>query len=174
MSDSVHPDLNSAADFHLRNLLAESIEEPWYRSLPRNLRESLFPAKLPPLLLTSQPVDVKDIWGSYGRQKESGLMSLAIHCGVAALLFTVLSNPVVQVEVKKAGRLFAPVFAPLPETAPKPKTLQGGGGGGDRSLLAASIRTRSEVCDPAIRATCRRREQCESQALGGDDAHRSP
>src|SRR6266850_8523955 len=55
----------------------------------------------------------------------AGLMSLAVHVCVVMLLFTVLSNPVVQVKVKQAGRLFVPVIAAyLPE-----KTLQGGGGG---------------------------------------------
>src|SRR5882762_3305563 len=65
----------------------------------------------------------------------AGLMSLAVHGCVVMLLFTVLSNRVVQVTVKKAGRVFMPVIAAyLPET-----TLQGGGGGGgDQSLLQAS------------------------------------
>jgi protein TonB len=64
----------------------------------------------------------------------AGLMSLAVHGCVAILLFTVLSNPVVQVRVKQVERLFMPVAAAyLPE-----KTLQGGGGGGDKSLLQAS------------------------------------
>src|SRR5882762_9910624 len=64
----------------------------------------------------------------------AGLMSLAVHGCVVMLLFTVLSNPVVQVTVKKAGRVFMPVIAAyLPE-----KTMQGGGGGGDRSLTEAS------------------------------------
>jgi len=65
----------------------------------------------------------------------AGLMSLAVHACVVMLLFTVLSNPVVQVTVKKAGRVFMPVIAAyLPE-----KTLPGGGGGGDRSLTEASM-----------------------------------
>src|SRR2546422_6371205 len=50
--------------------LAESIEEPWYRSLFQNIKESIAPPKLPPLMLTSQPVAVKDIWGLYGRSEE--------------------------------------------------------------------------------------------------------
>src|SRR5437899_11043689 len=105
-----HPDSNSsaAADVHLSHLLAESIEEPWYRSLFQNIKESVAPPKLPPLMLTSQPVAVKDIWGLYGRKKESGLMSLAVHGCVVTLLFTILSNPAIQVKVKQAGRLFVP------------------------------------------------------------------
>jgi TonB family protein len=64
----------------------------------------------------------------------AGLMSLALHGGAILLMFTVLSNPAVQVTVKKAGRLFVPVLtAYLPQ-----KTQQGGGGGGDRSPAPAS------------------------------------
>ena len=89
-------------------------------------------------MLTSQPVAVKDIWGLYGRKKESGLISMAVHGCVVMLLFTVLSSPAVQVKVKQAGRLFAPVIAAYLPEAPKPKPQQGGGGGGDRSPTPAS------------------------------------
>ncbi len=69
----------------------------------------------------------------------AGLMSLAMHGGAVLLMFTVLSNPAVQVKVKQAGRLFMPVIADyFPEAAPKPKTMQGGGGGGDRSPAPAN------------------------------------
>jgi protein TonB len=65
----------------------------------------------------------------------AGLMSLAVHGCVVMLLFTVLSNPAVQVKVRQAGRLFMPVtMAYLPE-----RMLQGGGGGGDRSPTPASM-----------------------------------
>src|SRR4051812_40325929 len=97
MADLAHPDPNSApADLHLERLLAGNIEEPWYKSLYRNIQETINPPKLPPLELTSKPVPVKDIWGLYGRKRESGLMSLAVHGAVVALLFTVLSNKTVQ------------------------------------------------------------------------------
>jgi len=68
----------------------------------------------------------------------AGLMSLAVHGCVVMLLFTVLSSPAVQVKVKQAGRLFAPVIAAYLPEAPKPKPQQGGGGGGDRSPTPAS------------------------------------
>src|SRR2546428_2126841 len=141
MPDLAYPDSNAraAADVHLRHLLVKSIEEPWYHSLFQNIKEIINPPKLPPLMITSHPVAVKDIWGLYRRKKESGLLSLAVHGCVVILLFTVLSSKAVQVKVKQAGRLFVPVIsAYLPEAAPKQTTLQGGGGGGDRSLTRAS------------------------------------
>src|SRR5205823_15004255 len=100
----------------------------WFRSLFQNLKETVVPPKLPPLMLTSQPVAVKDIWGLYGHKKESGLMSLLVHGVVVLLLFTVLSNPSVQVRMKKAAHLIAPGLSPyLPHPAAKP--MNGGGGG---------------------------------------------
>jgi TonB family protein len=141
MSDLAHPDPRSAlsADDHLNHLLAENIEEPWYKSLIQNVKDLVSPPKLPPLVVTSKPVAVKDIWGLYGGKKESGLMSLAFHAGVVVLLFTLGTNKAVQQKVKEAVHLVSPDIAPyMPEAAPKPKTMQGGGGGGDRSPTPAS------------------------------------
>jgi len=141
MSDLAHPDPSAglSADIHLKNLLAENIEEPWYKSLIQNVKDLISPPKLPPLEVTSKPVAVKDIWGLYGGKKESGLMSLAFHTGVIVLLFTVGSNKAVQQKVKEVVHLVSPDIAPyMPEAAPKPKTMQGGGGGGDRSPTPAS------------------------------------
>jgi TonB family protein len=140
MSELVHPDPRSGAtaDVHLDRLLAESVEEPWYKSLAQNIKDTISPPKLPPLVLTSKPVAVKDIWGLYGRKKESGVMSLLIHSCVAVLLFTVLSNKTVQVKMKEAVHLIAPDIAPYVAQPVKPKVLQGGGGGGDRSPTPAS------------------------------------
>src|SRR5215467_1058716 len=129
MSDLAHPDPNSSfsADVHLQHLLAENIEEPWYKSFLQNVKEAINPPKLPPLEVTSKPVAVKDIWGLYGNKKESGLMSLAVHAGVVVLLFTLGTSKAVQQKVKEAVHLVAPDIAPyVPEAAPKPKVMQGG------------------------------------------------
>jgi len=141
MADLVHPDPNSgvSADVHLQRLLASSVEEPWFKSLARNIQETINPPKLPPLEVTSKPVPVKDIWGLYGHKKQSGLMSLAVHGTVVVLLFTVLSNKAVQVKMKEAVHLVAPDLAPfIPDVQPKKQVMQGGGGGGDRSPTPAS------------------------------------
>src|SRR5437660_7808581 len=141
MSELVHPNPGSGAtaDVHLQRLLAASVEEPWYKSLAQNIKDTISPPKLPPLVLTSKPVAVKDIWGLYGRKKESGVMSLLIHSCVAVLLFTVLSNKTVQVKMKEVVHLMAPLdIAPYVAQPVKPKVLQGGGGGGDRSPTPAS------------------------------------
>jgi TonB family protein len=126
------------ADDHLSRLFIEDIEDPWYRSLFKNIKETINPPKLPPLELTSKPVAVKDIWGLYGRQKKSFMMSTGFQVGVVALLFTVLSSHAVQEQVKKAVTLITPIDLAPANLPPQKQTMQGGGGGGDRSLLPAS------------------------------------
>ena len=123
---------SSSPDVHLARLLAPSVEEPWFHSLIQSLREAIHPPKLPPLEVTSKPVAVKEIWGLYGKDKRSNLMSLAIHTTVVALLFTVASSKAVQQKAKEVMTLVAPDIAPyIPKADPKP--AGGGGGGGDRS-----------------------------------------
>ncbi len=119
----------------------QTAEEPWYKSLVQNIRDVVNPPKLPPLQVTSKPVAVKSIWGMYGRDKRSGPLSLAIHIGVVALLFTAASNKAVQEAVTK--HVITPVFSPdiapyQPKMAPQKQAMGGGGGGGDRSPLPAS------------------------------------
>ena len=47
---------------HLDRLLLETdLEEPWYKSIVRGIRESLNPPKLPPLEVTSKPLESADL-----------------------------------------------------------------------------------------------------------------
>jgi TonB family protein len=128
------------ADVHLGRLLVQEVEEPWYRSLYENVRDTLRPPKMAPLQVTSKPVAVKDIWGLYGRDKRSGPLSLLIHVSVIALLFTVASTKAVQDKVREIVHLTAPVdLQPYqPKMEPKKVAMGGGGGGGDRSPLPPS------------------------------------
>ena len=48
------------AEEHLRHLLLEA-DAPWWRTFPSALREALFPAKLPPLSLSSKPERVPEL-----------------------------------------------------------------------------------------------------------------
>jgi protein TonB len=124
---------------HLDRLLAPQVETPWFKSLWESVRELVRPTPLPPLQVTSKPVAVKDIWGLYGRKKQSGVYSLAIHVTVVALLFTVLSSKVVQQAAKSlATTLIEPDLAPYEPKAGPQKASGGGGGGGDRSPLPAA------------------------------------
>jgi protein TonB len=137
MADSSQPNnpVPDDADDHLARLLPPE-GDPWYRSLYRSVQELINPPKLPPLEVTSKPVAVRDIWGLYGRQKKSWLMSMGLQTAVVVLLFTVLSSKPVQQMVKQAIEIYAPVD--ISEFKPKKEVMHGGGGGGDRSPLPAS------------------------------------
>jgi TonB family protein len=124
------------ADDHLSRLLAPAaVEIPWYKSIIPAIKELIHPTKLPPLEITSKPVEVKDIWGSYGgNEKRAGMMSLLVHGGVIGLIIALsLIKPVRDT----AKHMFTSIIAPdLPEYKPAPQkkdTRGGGGGGGDRS-----------------------------------------
>ena len=68
-------------DDHLQRLLLK--QEPFFKSVIRNIREAISPPKLPPLQVTSQPIPVKDIWGAYeGNRGKSLLTSVAIQIAV--------------------------------------------------------------------------------------------
>jgi TonB family protein len=129
----LHP---TTAEDHLSRLLVEGVEEPWFRSLFRNIKDLVDPPKLPPLVLTSKPLPVKDIWGLYGAQKKSFFMSGTFEIIVVAVLFALASNKAVQDKVKQTFTLISPIDLAPPESTPK--AMQGGGGGGDRSPLPAS------------------------------------
>jgi TonB family protein len=131
----LHP---TTAEDHLSRLLIEEVEEPWFLSLYRNVRDLVAPPKLPPLVLTSKPIAVKDIWGLYRRQKKSFMMSTGFQITVVTVLFILASNKAVQDKVKQTFTLIAPIDLAPPDMAPRKQTMQGGGGGGDRSPLPAS------------------------------------
>jgi TonB family protein len=137
--------LRSMADFsdpdiHLQRLLSAEMDEPWYRSFVRNLKETVNPPKLPPLEVTSKPVAVKSIWGfSGGQERRAGFTSMLVHGGVVALIFLVGTNEAVQQAVKDHVQIFTPLdIAPYQPQKPKPEPMGGGGGGGDRSPTPAS------------------------------------
>jgi protein TonB len=129
----------TSADRHLRRLYTPTLEEPWLRSLIRTFGETIRPPDLPPLLVTSKPIPVNEIWGLYSRDKKSNWMSLAIHATAVILLFTVASSKTVQLTAKRVAFLVAPdIAAYIPKMAEGRQPMGGGGGGGDRSPTPAS------------------------------------
>jgi protein TonB len=123
----------------LNLLMPKGFEPGLWESLRQNFRDTFFPAKLPPLVLTSKPVPVKDIWGFYSYKKSGATLSTIAHIIVltAILAGTIYLGRRVVVEQKKetvtliAPNLDAPVMKPA-------KTESGGGGGGgDRDKFQA-------------------------------------
>jgi TonB family protein len=126
------------AEDHLKALAVEAGQTNLFTSLVRSIRELLNPPKLPPLEVTSKPVQVKDIWGLYEGQKRAWVTSMAIHVGVVVLMFSLATNKTVQVAATKAVTLIAPDIAPYLPQPQKKQAMSGGGGGGNRSPLPAS------------------------------------
>jgi periplasmic protein TonB len=129
-------------DVHLNRLLASTTADPWWVSLKNNLRDTLFPPKLPPLEVTSKPVPVKDLWGDYRYGKISGPASVLLHVVAIGLLFVSgrflvkeVTEVLVQREVLSMPVDIEAYRAVLPQ---KPGEMGGGGGGGDRSPEPAS------------------------------------
>jgi TonB family protein len=127
-------------DIHLARLLAPE-EIPWYKSFIQNVKDVISPPKLPPLEVTSKPVDpaeLKGLNGLYsGNESRAGMMSLLIHVSVVVALFILGSLKPVQKLVKDTVTLVAPDLKPY-LSKPKEKLAGGGGGGGAKQVLQAS------------------------------------
>jgi periplasmic protein TonB len=122
---------------HLDRLLAPELEEKWFVTFWRDIRDAINPPKLPPLEVTSQPVELKSLGGIYeGNETKSGLVSLVIHCSVIGFILWLGTLKAVQKVIAEHTPL---TFTPItPYEPPKKVTAQGGGGGGARSPLEAS------------------------------------
>ena len=124
----------------LNLLLSKStFEQPLWKSLFQNLDDYFFPKKLPPLVLTSKPVPVRDIWGFYDYKKNGVLGSTVVHLlAIGAIVgLTLLGRRVVQV-IQKPHETVA-LIAPddIPAMQPAKTQSGGGGGGGDRDKFQA-------------------------------------
>jgi periplasmic protein TonB len=113
-------------------------EEPsLLQSLFNNVRDVLFPEKLPPLRVTSRPVPVRSIW-EHRNKKTSTVGSLMIHLGMitALLIVTYLGRKVATQEPVKETITYIPSETPeLPMQVKPGPTSGGGGGGGERSKI---------------------------------------
>ena len=130
--------LGPEPELHLL-LQNQTLDEPLWKSLFRNIDDFFFPKKLPPLVLTSKPVPVRDIWGFYNYKGRGAAGSTVIHVLAVAVIIaaTYLGRRIVDVaKPKETVLLIAPDDLPA---LPVSKTVSGGGGGGgDRDKLQAS------------------------------------
>ncbi len=116
----------------------ETLDEPVWKSLYHNVDDFFFPKKLPPLVLTSKPIPVRDIWGFYNYKGRGAFGSTLVHVMVVALiiLLTYFGRKIVVAPPKQTVELIAP--DDLPALQPSKSQSGGGGGGGDRDKLQAS------------------------------------
>jgi len=117
----------------------ETLDQPLWKSLFRNLDDLLFPKKLPPLVLTSRPVPVRDIWGFYNYKKNGVLSSTVLHALALLLLIggTILARRMVKA-MAPTGHVMT-IITPdeVPALPPSKTQVGGGGGGGDRDKFQA-------------------------------------
>src|ERR1700683_3074 len=88
----------------------QALDEPLWKSLFRNIDEFFFPKQLPPLVLTSKPVPVRDIWGFYNYKKNGALGSTVVHvlAVVIIILITYLGKKIIVDKPKETVVLIAP------------------------------------------------------------------
>jgi TonB family protein len=112
-----------------------------WQSLRRQIHDWRHPQKLPPLHLTSKPVPVREIWGSYNYKKRGVVGSTFLHMlAIGGLIAVSLAGAKVvkQVQQQETVTLVAPDISEyMPLSSKKNDTIGGGGGGGDRDKLPA-------------------------------------
>jgi len=132
------PQQNSTPEPELNLLMPKGSEPGLWKSLVQNFKDTFFAPKLPPLVLTSKPVPVKDIWGFYDHKKSGAALSTVAHIiGLTALLVGTyyLGKKVVE-KPKDTVMVYTPTEIP-PTMKPSRKEVAGGGGGGDRDKFQA-------------------------------------
>ena len=132
------PPQSSAPEPELNLLMPKGTEQSLWRSLVQNVEDTFFPKKQPPLVLTSKPVPVKDIWGFYDHKKSSAALSTVAHIIVLSLILvgTYYVGKKVVEKPKENVILVAPVMD-TPVMKPSKQEVAGGGGGGDRDKFQA-------------------------------------
>ncbi|HUY82532.1 MAG TPA: energy transducer TonB [Acidobacteriaceae bacterium] len=107
-------------------------------SLLKNLRDALFPEKLPPLFLTSHPVAVSDPL-AVKRSPASSILSLLLHAGLIFLAVWLVLHAPAHIVVPHQAKVTPITILPyIPLTPPAPKVMAGGGGGGAHQIVEAN------------------------------------
>jgi periplasmic protein TonB len=122
------------------NLLVPSstFDESLLTSLFRNLNDFFFPKRLAPLVLTSKPIPVKDIWGFYNYKKNGALGSTAVHVLIVALIIAGTLWVKSRIEAPKPTAVMSLIRPDdVPVLPPSKTKVGGGGGGGDHDKLQA-------------------------------------
>lgn len=103
-----------------------------------NLRDTFFPEKLPPLQLKSQPIAVADPM-AFKRGKASSVLSFFVHAGIFAAIvwFMFQARHMIVTHQVAVVPVYVPPYIP-PVTAPAPKSMAGGGGGGFHEVVHAN------------------------------------
>jgi periplasmic protein TonB len=107
----------------------------------QNIRDALFPKKLPPLEVTSKPVPVKDIWSKDTQFTRVQALSVTVHVGLLLLIIFPLLAEIPSPATTKASDMQVQqldISPYLPRLKPAAKRAGGGGGGGQHMQVPAS------------------------------------
>ncbi|MGB7191610.1 MAG: energy transducer TonB [Acidobacteriaceae bacterium] len=117
-------------------LVAQPVPEPSiFRSLAENLRDTLFPRKLPPLVLTSRPIAVGDPM-AVKRSPKSSAAAFIVHVAIIALIAWLALAARRQMVITPKPKVVPIEIRPfIPMTVATPKPMGGGGGGGTHSVV---------------------------------------
>jgi TonB family protein len=102
-----------------------------------NFRDAIFPAKLPPLELTSQPVAVADPL-AYKSDPTTKAVSFITHAAGIALILWAASIAHTHIVAVKKEAITPITFRPFIPVVTAPKVMGGGGGGGAHQFIEPS------------------------------------
>ena len=116
-------------------LVAQPVpEQSILTSLLSNVRETFFPVRQPPLVLTSRAIAVADPM-AVKRSPASSALSFIVHAGLIALIAWLLYEGHQHVVVTHTAHVTPIVMPFIPITQPTPKPMGGGGGGGTHTVV---------------------------------------
>ena len=177
--------------------LGENLKE-WFRSGPRgsvrsdllvnwnagfgnlwqNLRDAMFPRKLPPLKVSSKPVAVPEIWSKNTQFTRVQALSIAFHVVVLVLIIVpllpeLMSPPTTQAKTYVTDINISPYLPKLPAAA---KKAGGGGGGGEHNPVPASRGAApkfnwTQLTPPAVRPPVNPRLAATPTLIGPPELH---
>lgn len=125
-----HPLPASARGAENSELLVSS--QSWFKTFWQNIRDTVAPKKLPPLEVTSQPVDVPEIWTKNKQFTKVQALSLAIHVAVIVLIVLPLLPEFMSPPTQANNSVHEiPVSEYLPLLKMGNKKAGGGGGRAD-------------------------------------------
>lgn len=108
------------------------------RAFASNFRDALFPARLPPLQLTSQPIAVIDPM-AVKRDPKTQAISFVTHAAIIGLVVWAGMQARSHIVAAKKEVITPLTFRPfIPVTVPAPAPMGGGGGGGAHQFVEAS------------------------------------
>jgi TonB family protein len=118
-------------------LLNPVVDEPVWRTIVGNVRGLFHQEKLPPLVLTSHPVAVRDPF-KVKRSPLSTSLSVVAHAAVIALIVFLIIEARKHIVPQPPKPQLAHVdISPFRPIAPKGPVMGGGGGGGAHELVQA-------------------------------------